>query len=931
MALPTDELIPKPGYNPDIPDKPFYDEVEATELHQDWIYETWNSGYDDDWISTREAAYKLGKSSDPASSFSDPTRCIKNGSGSAELVETNTKIKSGSYGDKQCIKYKDLMPRDYVSVTFQLGDPTADINNTQLTGYFTVGGRRVNKVYSKMSTSSQHCGISFHYNQITQIQQISQTGSSSPKTYAISPKEILVYAYYSNGAHKKYASITVDDVTYTHSVQADAVDTSRKSWHHGHGVVFMPLVNSTSPIVSVKVGLTFNVVETTELDPDYSQCYLVQYYSADGNLIDLSFRNSPFANWQFGGNLESYNATNGGYWQFYGKTLPEKIEARAFYGLTTLEYFPFNIYKLSTDGKSKTRQTQTITGIGAYAFANTGITRFVLPSAIKELGTGCCSGCSKLSSVTFLNETKITIIPENCFSQCKVLTDCKLPSNTTEIMSYAFDGCVQYKFNIPNKVTRIDQYAYRSCICESSSWIPTSCVAIDHGAFAKVKFTNSGPLYCMPMHVSYWGSGVYKASVFHNQTIQLGNISKIPSETFTADGFESLGDKSGTSVIPTGTFTITFPATLTEIEDYAFYGRQFTTIDLSKTNIITLGLGCFAYNITATEIKLPSTLTTIGDYCFSHNYSCTSVSIPQSVVNIGSSAFKYLQNWYIGNKWCWASSIGGAAFEVNDPSFIRGEVRKRAPDYVTGEFVDVPTHVGKEEHWWFPNISKLSDRILWGRTVVECHVGQNCTSIGKEVITPYQVPHRQWFFYSSTSTMDGSSGDRQLGRRSGAEFNLIQNAAANYKKDLAWAWYLTSNHTKTFDPYLNHLVIYVLDGTNYVLEIGRYSPNYYRLSYQYLPIIQDIYCKPQWENFVINSDKTVTVSGLVDADSHSEGSGYLSKYNGTWKLGDWYYSGSSYRRRAGYEWKLPADIVKMSNYMDPFTYQGYLYNLMEKV
>jgi len=44
--------------------------------------------------------------------------------------------------------------------------------------------------------------------------------------------------------------------------------------------------------------------------------------------------------------------------------------------------------------------------------------------------------------------------------------------------------------------------------------------------------------------------------------------------------------------------------------------------------------------------------------------------------------------------------------------------------------------------------------------------------------------------------------------RSGAEFNLVSGAVANYQKNPAWDWYLTKYNTRTFDPYLNHLFIY---------------------------------------------------------------------------------------------------------------------------
>lgn len=931
MALPTDDLTPKPGWNPDLPDTP-WESVDVEELYQDWLYEEYNSEYGDDWISTREAAYQLGNSTEPSSSFSAPTRCIKNDGDSAELIETNTQIRSGNYTDRQCVKYKDLIPRGYIPVTFQLGDPTVDINVSRLTGYFTVGGRRVNKVYSKMSTSSQACGIAFKYNDVTYIQYESLEGTSSAKRYSNVPSEIVVYVYYSDGSKQKYTSITVKGSTYAHRVTADTIDT-RKSWHHGSGVVFMPI--SKSNIVSVKVGILFTTTETTDYDPDYSQCYLVKYYSNNGNIIDLSSRKSPFADLSFGGNFESYDVTNGAFWKFYGSSLPEKIEDTAFYGLSNLEYFPFQIYKLSADGRSKTIQTQTITSIGSFAFTGSGITRFIIPEAVKTLGESCCANCTKLTTVNFINGTKITVIPKNCFYGCSALTGCDLPSNTTEIGESAFNGCSKYDFSIPNKVVSIGIQSYQSCAQSSASWIPTSCISVNNGAFSQVNFTNTGTLYCMPVTVSTWGVSVYQGAIFHNQTIQLGNIRKIPDYTFASVWSINIGDSVSGNIDQTGTFTINFPITITEIGDFAFYGRQFGSIDLSRTNVTKLGKACFADNITATEIKLPNTLSTIGDCCFQRNYSCTSVSIPQSVTSIGDWAFLYLQNWYTGNKWCWASSIGERAFEINDPSFVRGETRRQAPDYVTGQIVDLPTHIDKEEHWWFPNITKLSYRMLHGRTVVECHAGRNCTSIGKEVIVKYKKPYRQWFFYSSTSTMAGDAGDKQLGMRSGAEFNLVSGAVANYQKNPAWDWYLTKYNTRTFDPYLNHLFIYCVqdpDNNSQFRQLIGYSPRWYRLDYQYVPDITIIHDGDKRGLSAFGGAKYSINSNGTQVTILSVPYGSDVRYKGTYKISTtWYFSTLSDRYGHEQNSGLPPDSVKKTSSMDLYTFQGYFYNIMTKV
>jgi hypothetical protein len=64
-----------------------------------------------------------------------------------------------------------------------------------------------------------------------------------------------------------------------------------------------------------------------------------------------------------------------------------------------------------------------------------------------------------------------------------------------------------------------------------------------------------------------------------------------------------------------------------------------SSIDLSNTNITTIGNNTFYQCLRLTSITLPDSITTIGDNAFYQCYDLTSITLPDSVVNIGSHVF----------------------------------------------------------------------------------------------------------------------------------------------------------------------------------------------------------------------------------------------------------------------------------------------------
>jgi len=147
--------------------------------------------------------------------------------------------------------------------------------------------------------------------------------------------------------------------------------------------------------------------------------------------------------------------------------------------------------------------------------------------------------------------------------------------------------------------------------------------------------------------------------------------------------------------------SITIPASVTNIDDWAFSGcigleritvktgnvvyeslgncliriADNTIILGCKTSVIPIGVlsigdYAFAYYVNLTSITIPSSVTSIGSSAFYNCYGLTSITIPDSVTRIGSNAFYH----------CGLTSI--IVQGMNPPQLGSGAFPKPCPIYV---------------------------------------------------------------------------------------------------------------------------------------------------------------------------------------------------------------------------------------------------------
>lgn len=280
-----------------------------------------------------------------------------------------------------------------------------------------------------------------------------------------------------------------------------------------------------------------------------------------------------------------------------------------------------------------------VTKIGESAFATETITSVFLPEGLKEIGNSAFSG-SNISKIT-------------------------LPNSVTSIGAYAFSFCRKLEsIIIPEGITRIEERTFSFCGSLRNITIPKSVVSIGEDAFYKnislidIQIASDNPNF----------AGVGSLLLNKDKTLLL----------YCTSGVKDIVIPEGVEKVASYAFRysdvtkVTFPSTLKELMDNAFYGCfELTEIHL-PSSMITYGTQKFEYSSKLSKFQVfdsaggsnyssdggvlynadrttlicdPASgsavvsdkVTTIKDYAFPN--VTISVTIPKSVINLSDKVF----------------------------------------------------------------------------------------------------------------------------------------------------------------------------------------------------------------------------------------------------------------------------------------------------
>lgn len=300
-----------------------------------------------------------------------------------------------------------------------------------------------------------------------------------------------------------------------------------------------------------------------------------------------------------------------------------------------------------------------ITWIGDHAFKECSKLKTInnVPAGLTDINEWCFESTA-LESVD-LSNTKVTIMKDGVFFNNKSLTSIQLPNNLKYVWNNAFNGCTSLnEIVMPSTVEAIYNYVFAGCTSLSSVTLNEGCTTLGDHVFKDCPFT----------------------SIIFPRT-----LSSIREYAFEGSGLTS-ADLSNTKIeyLPNGCFCnctklkeVQLPSTLTtpnsgewKNEDDNNYGKnafQYTaieSIDLTNTNIMSLGDYMFADCPNLKTVKLPSSLKYIWEHAF-YKSPLSSITFPPSLLRIEKYAF---QNTQLTNVVIPTSTrhIGDGAFDSNN-------------------------------------------------------------------------------------------------------------------------------------------------------------------------------------------------------------------------------------------------------------------------
>ena len=361
-----------------------------------------------------------------------------------------------------------------------------------------------------------------------------------------------------------------------------------------------------------------------------------------------------------------------------------------------------------------------------------------------DISANAFSGCSGLQEVTVLSETPATI-GENAFPASARIT---VPAGTLEAYKSAWaayagslfeEGVVEEfvvvngvltEYNgtdaevvIPDNVTSVAANVFRNHPEITKITLPAGLTSIPDGSF-----TESTSL----THV------VFNSTNFADRS-QAGRLPTEAQQLFPYMTTLEIG--ANVTRIPRGMFAFTaltsvvVPATVTTIDQYAFYNCESLTSVTLNEGLTTLGIGAFQNCAIGGTLTIPSTLTSFGANAFAANMQnqiSLVYNVPDLQINTMSHQTGLFATANVASVQFGANVVAIPAMMFNGNTTLTAIV---LPDTITKigerafanctnlESINIPNGVTEIPYAAFQNCAKLTGTLT---------ISENVTSIGNQ-------------------------------------------------------------------------------------------------------------------------------------------------------------------------------------------------------
>ncbi|MCD8215380.1 MAG: leucine-rich repeat domain-containing protein, partial [Clostridiales bacterium] len=465
------------------------------------------------------------------------------------------------------------------------------------------------------------------------------------------------------------------------------------------------------------------------------------YKSSDGVLFDIDM--TELIQYPLGKSDSSYDIPNGiksinnsaFYMEYYTYSsavkniyIPASVEAIG----NGCFYYCKNLKKITFEDNS------CLTNIGHSAFMHcTSLTDISIPSGITDIEKYTFHGCTSMSNIII--PSGVTNIGSNAFGDCSSLKTVTVMNDAATISDDAFNKCTSlenvfcYDGSTADNSSLYNDSTYIAYIANANYWFDSSTgsitgVGVSGGehliipsyidgvevtsikSLEKITMTVSTESTITSIYIPSTVTSITSSGFQYYSVLKYIYVSDFNSNYCSVDGVLFDTDVTDLIVCPRKIALETYeiPETVTDIEEYAFYGntaltnitvpsgvtsinkntfRESTSLESLNIqgSIASIGASAFYgctslktfefsdeiteisastfYNCTSLEgITIPENVTSIGNYAFYNCSSLTEVIIPDSVISIGSSAFcicSGIKTLVLSNN---LTSVGSGAF-----------------------------------------------------------------------------------------------------------------------------------------------------------------------------------------------------------------------------------------------------------------------------
>ena len=276
-------------------------------------------------------------------------------------------------------------------------------------------------------------------------------------------------------------------------------------------------------------------------------------------------------------------------------------------------------YDDGVEGAAGVNIPDSVTRIGAYAFAGCYFEGITIPGGVTNIGDNAFADCIKLKSVT-------------------------IPDSVTRIGSEAFHKCIKLESaTIGRGVESLGSSVFIYCSAMKSITFLGNAPKLDSN---NTLFSGCYATIYVPVGSTGWGVDI--PGKWQGLNIEYSPPDYVWTYRTTAEGAEIYNNGS-CAVSPKPSGAVAIPSMLggrpvTAIGDYAICDCDNLTEVTLPGSVTSIGRDAFNDCDKLTSVTLPGSVTSIGRNAF---YSCNklaSVNIPVGVTSVGMQAFSYCAN-----------------------------------------------------------------------------------------------------------------------------------------------------------------------------------------------------------------------------------------------------------------------------------------------